>query len=78
MEAIKRAIKLSDFLSPNVEFYLDGNSRVKTKLGGILCILLLIIAGVGFGWFINRVLTYSDYIVSSNKNYQKFLDKFRK
>ena len=72
IETLKESLKVCDFLSPNVELYLDGNNRVKTKFGGLLCLALLLVASIGFGWFVSEVLNYSNYVVSSNKIYEKF------
>ena len=64
-------LKILDFLSHNVELYLKGSNRIKTKLGGFLCVNLLIIAFIGFVYLSSKILDYSDYTVSMNRiNYK--------
>ena len=69
---IGNLFKNMDFLSPNVELFLDGSNKIRTKLGGILCMKLMIVSIIGFFFFFSKVIDYSDYIVSSSKIYEKF------
>lgn len=65
-------IKAADFLSPNVMLYFQGNSRVKTLFGGLLCLKLLTLAFAAFFFFFLKLVDYSDYSVSMNKLFEKY------
>ena len=72
LESLGKTIKTCDFLSPSVELYLEGNSRIKTKIGVLLCLCLLLLALIGFFFFFSKVLDYSGYTVSMNKIYERY------
>jgi hypothetical protein len=72
MSNILEIIKMCDFLSPNVELFIQGNTRIKTRVGGLLCCLLLLLAIVAFFFFFSKVVDYADYTVSMNRVYEKY------
>jgi hypothetical protein len=61
--------KQFDILSINTKLYTNGNESLKTKVGGILSIAIIILGITGFLFYLSKIITRSELSVSLNKIY---------